>query len=313
MFKKKKILRVAINESFPSLTGEEILIIDCLPSVSWPDASDLHATMHGTICSAIAVGSQCDTTSGVIPRGVAPGAQLIVYRIAEGEHFPFEAILRALDDIWNRLQSNIQIDVVSISYHYDVKGQQLQIFHDKIQKLTEMGITFVAAAGNRGGYQALACIPARFNNVISVGALNKNGKLSSLTPQVKIDVYAPGDDLKFPLNDKLFWGTSYATPAAAGLVLLLKEWANFVGSPAKENIHQAEILREIFKQDMFVKSDCTDKHIDPFEPVVRVDSDGTVMVFEPVEFFMSMKDNPMMLNDIVQKYLPVDEDNMMDR
>ena len=303
-FTEKKILPVAINESFPSLTGEEILVIDCLPSISWPVASDLHATMHGTICSAIAVGSKCDTTSGVIPRGVAPGARLIVYRIAEGEHFPFEAILSALDDIWNRLQSNIQIDVVSISYHYNVKGQQLQIFHDKIQKLTEMGITFVAAAGNRGGYQALACIPARFNNVISVGALNKNGKLSSLTPQVKIDVYAPGEDLEFPLSDKTyaFWGTSYATPAAAGLVLLLKELANSVGSPAKENIHRAEILREIFKQDMFVRSDCTDKHIDPLEPVVRVDSDGTVVVFEPVEFLMSIKDNPMMLNVIVQKY-----------
>ena len=306
----KKILDIRINEHFPSIKGEEILVIDCLP-MHVPVASSLDATMHGTIGSAIAVGSQCDTTSGVVPRGVAPGAQLIVYRIAEGDYAPTEAILGALDDIWNRLQSNIQIDVVSISYHYDVNDQQLQVFHDKIKILTEMGVTFVAAAGNRGGYQALACIPARFYNVISVGALDKNGKRSSLTPQVKIDVYAPGEDIKFPTSDEIFWGTSYATPAVAGLVLLLKEWANFVGGSAKENIHRVDILREIFKKDMFVKSDSTDNHIiNILEPGVKLDSDGTVMIFDPVEFFMSMKDSPTMLNDIVKKYL--DKKNVMD-
>ena len=296
-FTGKKILNITINESFPSFTGEEILVIDCLPHV--PATSN----EHGTLCSAIAVGSQCDTISGVVPRGVAPGARLIVYRIAEGDnYFPTEAILGALDDILNRLNSGIQIDVVSISYHYDVNDHQLKVFQEKIKILTEMGITFVAAAGNRGNYQALACIPARFDSVISVGALNKNGKRSSLTPQVKIDVYAPGDDLKFPTTDNIFWGTSYATPAVAGLVLLLKQWANHVGSPAKEIIHRVEILRKIFKQDMFMKSDSIDNHIDPLEPNVKSDSDGSIRVFDPVEFFMSMKDNPTMLNDIIQKY-----------
>ena len=296
-FTGKKILNITINESFPSFTGEEILVIDCLPHV--PAASN----EHGTLCSAIAVGSQCDTISGVVPRGVAPDARLIVYRIAEGDnYFPIEATLGALDDIQNRIKSSIQIDVVSISYHYDVNDHQLKVFQEKIKILTEMGITFVAAAGNRGNYQALACIPARFDSVISVGALNKNGKRSSLTPQVKIDVYAPGDDLKFPTTDNIFWGTSYATPAVAGLVLLLKQWANHVGSPAKEIIHCVEILRKIFKQDMFMKSDSIDNHIDPLEPNVKSDSDGSIRVFDPVEFFMSMKDNPTMLNDIIQKY-----------
>ena len=250
--------------------------------------------MYGTVCSGIAVGSQCDTTSGVVPRGVAPGAQLIVYRIAEGDYAPIEAILWALDDIGKKLENNIQIDVVSISYHYDVNDQQLQVFRDKIKILTEKRVTFVAAAGNRGGYQALACIPARFDNVISVEALNKSGKRSSFTPQVKIDAYAPGEDIKSPTSDKILSGTSYATPAVAGLVLLLKQWANFVGGSAKQNIHRVDILREIFKKDMFVKSD----------------SDDTVMIFEPVEFFMGMKDSPTMLNDIVEKYL--DEESMMD-
>ena len=35
---------------------------------------------HGTICSAVAVGSPCETPSRlIIPRGVAPGAHLVVY------------------------------------------------------------------------------------------------------------------------------------------------------------------------------------------------------------------------------------------
>ena len=167
----------------------------------------------------------------------------------------------ALDDIQDKLERGKQIDVVSISYDCeDIK----QDIHNKIDILTKMGVTFVAAAGNGGQYQALACMPARFDNVISVGALDKHGYKSLFTPTVKIDVYAPGEDILIPSTKEIVWGTSYATPAVAGLVLLLKQWANHIGSPAKENIHHAYILRKIFKNDMCIKSDSTDAHVHIF-------------------------------------------------
>ena len=251
------VLDTTIDQHFPSFTGKEISVIDCLPGVP------VVSTMHGTICSAVAVGLQSDTT----PRGVAPCAKLIVYRIAEGENSSINAIMNALDDIRNKVARGEQIDVVSISYDCDENSEDT--LHDKIKILTKMGVIFVAAAGNRGQYQARACIPARFSNVISVGALDRYGDKARFTPSVKIDVYAPGEDIEF-LGCK-FWGTSYATPAVAGLVLLLKQWANFIGSPAKENINRVEVLQGIFKKEMFMKSDAGND------------------VFEPVEFFRRLR------------------------
>ena len=248
---------------------------------------------HGTICSAVAVGSPYITPSGlVIPRGVAPGAKLVVYRIADKGNGDTNAILNALEDI--KQKGSMKVDVVSISYDLDEK-YEVEI-RSKIGELTEMGITFVAAAGNRGYYQPQACIPARFDNVISVGALDVNGKSTSYTPPVKLDAYAPGEFLGCE-------GTSYATPAVAGLVLLLKQWANFIGSPAKENINRVDILRKIFTEDMFVKSYGTKELVDTSQPTVKKDSDGSILMFQPVDFFMNMKDHPEKLNNTIQKHL----------
>lgn len=67
----------------------------------------------------------------------------------------------------------------------------------------------------------------------------------------------------------------------------------YVGSPAKENIHRVEILRKIFKEDMVVRSDS-----------------GDADIFDPVGFFMHMKDNPEILNIIVQRYLDIENSYM---
>ena len=248
---------------------------------------------HGTICSAVAVGSPYVTPSGVsIPRGVAPGAHLVVYRIADEGNCYTNIILNALEDIKQNMSNGV--DVVSISYGLDEKDKAE--IHRKVGELTDMGITFVAAAGNRGHYQTHACIPACFDNVISVGALDGNGKVALYTPPVELDVYAPGEYQGYE-------GTSYAAPAVAGLVLLLKQWADFIGSPAKENINRVDILRNIFTEDMFVRSDSTVELVDTSQPTVKVDDDGTIRIFQPVDFFMNMKDHPEKLNEIVQEHL----------
>ena len=251
---------------------------------------------HGTICSAVAVGSPYVTSSGVsIPKGVAPGAYLVVYRIADKGNCDTNAILNALEDIkQNVSKGGIKVDVVSISYDLDEKDEA-EIYR-KVGELTELGITFVAAAGNRGHYQTHACIPAHFDNVISVGALDGNGKLAPYTPPVELDVYAPGEYQGYE-------GTSFAAPAVAGLVLLLKQWADFIGSPAKENINRVDILRKIFTEDMFVRSDSRVELVDTLQPTVKVDDDGTICIFQPVDFFMNIKDRPELLNVIVQKHI----------
>ena len=251
---------------------------------------------HGTICSAVAVGSPYVTSSGVsIPGGVAPGAYLVVYRIADEGNCDTNAILNALEDIKQKaLMGSMKVDVVSISY--DLDGKDEAEIYRKVGELTDMGITFVAATEYRGHYHTDVCTPARLDNVISVGALDVNGKLVPYTLPIELDVYAPGEYQGCE-------GTSFAAPAVAGLVLLLKQWADFIGSPAKENISRVDILRKIFTEDMFVKSDSRVELVDTSQPTVKVDDDGTICIFQPINFFMNIKDRPELLNVIVQKHM----------
>ena len=275
------ILDTAVDLRCPAFLHKNIpvTVIDCLRPLP------LASVVHGSVCAAVAAGSSYNTPSGVVPSGVAPGAQLIVYRIAEDEQSNNKAVLTALDDIKMKIESGIQIDVVSISY--DLSENIEEDTHWKIKELTEKGVVFVAAAGNRGRYQARASIPARFDSVISVGALDKEGFPSRFTACGRIDVYAPGENIPMPsLTQGTFWGTSFAAPAVGGLVLLLKQCTNHVGPPASNHIYQVEILRDIFQRHMITKSD-----------------DGQVDVFDPVEFFLRVIDNPNLLNEIVQEHL----------
>ena len=135
--------------------------------------------VHGSVCAAVAVG----TTTATFPGGVAPGASLIAFQIADG--YPPSAnrldVLNALD-----LIINFKIDVVSISYN--LAEEMFEGVDGRIQKLVEKGIVVVAAAGNRGDYQDKLCIPARCRNVISLGSRDEFGKLSDLNPDCEIDV-----------------------------------------------------------------------------------------------------------------------------
>ena len=272
------ILDTAIDHRCPAFLHKNIPVFNCLPHI--PVAS----TEHGNVCAAVAAGFSWNIPPAVVPSGVAPGAQLIVYRIAEGGQSCNEAVLTALNDIKVGIESGTQIDVVSISY--DLNEQNEEEIRWKIKELTEKGVVFVAAAGNRGCYQAHASIPACFDNVISVGALDRNGFPSRFNARGRIDVYAPGEDIPLPSTQDTFKGTSFAAPAIGGLVSLLKQCANHIGPPASNHIHQVEILRDIFKRHMITKSD-----------------DGQVDVFDPVRFFLRVIDKPNLLNEIIQEHL----------
>ena len=135
--------------------------------------------MHGTICSAVAVGLQNDNT----PRGIASCAQFTVYRVTEGENASINAVIYALDNIRNKLENGIQklmfqylmiaMKTVKMKYVTKLNYSQKWVLHLWLQQGIEVSIKLVRAF-----------IPACFNNVISVGALDRYRKKALFMPPV---------------------------------------------------------------------------------------------------------------------------------
>ena len=273
------ILDSAVDLQYPTLQGKCISPVDC---ISWP----VKFTEHGTLCTVVAIGSCVEIDEISLPEGVAPEANCIAYRVAENNLCDSRAILNALDDIEKKIKhENIPVDVVSISH--DIPDRHNEI-SEKISKLTESKVVFVAAAGNSGRYQPRLCFPARLDCVISVGALDRNGKKCKFNFPGHIDAFAPGEDISFA--QKIHAGTSFATPAIGGLVLLLKQRAKEIGPPACDYIHRVEILKKIFDEDM----------------VVTCDEAGE-KVFAPEEFFEQVTSGDRDLNKIVEKHLKAEK------
>ena len=83
------------------------------------DLSSVSTKLHGSICSLVAAGPP--SVNPQAPRGVAPGAKVLVCRVADGNDGEAcctnEAVLFALEDIRNRMLAHppLIVDVVSIS------------------------------------------------------------------------------------------------------------------------------------------------------------------------------------------------------
>jgi subtilisin family serine protease len=234
-----------------------------------PSRADYPNTTHAKLCAYTILGFD-----GVC--GVAPHASVIIYRVLEDV-----SVISALDDIGMKISSGQQIDVVSISSSFT--SYRLEEIHGKIKALCGHGVVFVAAVGNSGNYHT-HLDPARFDDcVLSVGSLDEHGNVSSFNSTAHVDIFAPGEGIRSPWSgDVQYSGSSFATSAAAGLVLLLKQCANLIGGATRENIHRIEILREIFEKHMMSR---VQKLLDPegfFDRLLNKDHDFLRRIVEHI-------------------------------
>ena len=113
-----------------------------------------------------------------------------------------------------------------------------------LKKLADAGVVVVVAAGNdyettqsNTGY-----IPAGFSFVVTVGSVGPKGKRSYYSQINKVDIAAPGGDQSTALTDGVYsttfagydyeQGTSFASPAAAGVLGLIMSVPNVTGARA---------------------------------------------------------------------------------
>ena len=110
-------------------------------------------------------------------------------------------------------------DIINLSLGSSV-GSQVTL--DAVNYAMEKGVTVIASAGNSGG--ALPGYPARYENVVAVGAIDPGGARSSFSNKGG-DIWAPGRDVHTTyLNNgyKALNGTSFSAPYVAAMAAILE-------------------------------------------------------------------------------------------
>ena len=110
-------------------------------------------------------------------------------------------------------------DIINLSLGSFVGSQTEK---DAIDYAVGKGVTVIASAGNSGG--SLPGYPARYDNVVAVGAIDPNGSRSSFSNKGG-DIWAPGRDVHtIYLNNgyKALNGTSFSAPYVSAMAAVLE-------------------------------------------------------------------------------------------
>lgn len=110
-------------------------------------------------------------------------------------------------------------DIINLSLGSMVGSQ---VTEDAVNHAVDKGATVIASAGNSGG--ALPGFPARYENVVAVGAVDPNGERSSFSNKGG-DIWAPGRDVHTIYLDngyKALNGTSFSAPYVSAMAAVLE-------------------------------------------------------------------------------------------
>jgi len=194
-------------------------IVFCTNSTS---SNDVYG--HGTHVAGIIAGNGSD--SGGLYAGVAPQADLISLKIADGTGMAYESdVVNALQWVYDN-HRNYNIRVVNLSLNSTVEmSYHLSPLNAAAEILWFNGIVVVASSGNDIGspINTTNSAPANDPFIITVGASNEQGT-SSFSDDTyapfsafgttsdgftKPDIVAPGKDIISVLSKNSWWGWDY--------------------------------------------------------------------------------------------------------
>lgn len=169
---------------------------------------------HGTIMTSIIKGD----SNNLI--GIAPDSKLISIKVldSDGKIEP-ESIKKAL-----RIAIDYNVDIINMSIgSYKSNSDIIDLVNEAISK----NIIVVSSSGDYGDVDLM--FPASVDGVISVGAIDENGKVlkNSTAPNLTV-INAPGKDIVgLDLNNNLIYssGTSQATALISGYLALLLDFS----------------------------------------------------------------------------------------
>lgn len=178
--------------------------------------------------------------------GIAPEADIFIGKVLErAGQGKYEDIIKGIEWAVNK-----EVDIILMSLGGREKSEKLK---KAIEKAYNNDTILISAVGNDGISERDSIrYPAKFKQVIGVGAVDKNNqRLFNSSRGNKIDIMAPGHDLTgYSLNNETIRqsGTSVAAAYVAGFIALMKEYA---GDRSAEEIKKSIIETAKTKGDKF--------------------------------------------------------------
>lgn len=195
---------------------------------------------HGThVIGTIAAKGQNNTVVGVAP-DVGIYVLKAIDRTGSGK---LSWVVNAIN-----YAVKLKVDIISMSLGISQGNDKLE---RAIKEAINKDILVVCAAGNDGDGNSESfeySYPAAYPDVISVGAVDKNGVPASFSnSNLAIDLLAPGVNIlsTFPNNQfAILSGTSMAAPHVSGSLALLKNWSY---KEFQRNLSQRELYAQLIK------------------------------------------------------------------
>ncbi|MBD3187287.1 S8 family serine peptidase [Candidatus Bathyarchaeota archaeon] len=223
------VVDTGINASHEVFQGKSVHWKDVSPE-NYSSSMDLDG--HGTMCASLGVGNASGFT------GSAPGANLAAIKMFYMEDGSPTAenidALNAVNYIIDQA-STLNITVASCSWGDDNDSADGRDELSQIMAtLPQHDVITVVAQGNREVGLSRVAAPGAAPSLITVGSFDEDlfgvASHNLIGPNagghLKPDVIAPGVDLEGAAlggGYRIGSGTSYATPVAAGIFLLIKE------------------------------------------------------------------------------------------
>jgi len=207
------------------------------------NAEDEHG--HGTHVTGTITS---DGDNGIAPRGFAPDAGVVAVRVLDRYNSGWVSDWTAGLDWLNANYATYPVDIINMSLgtnarYTSVCDTRLSAFYQAVKNLTDRGVIIFASTGNQADKTAISA-PTCFSNVVAVGATYDSnvGRViynsypcrdeTTAFAQVTcftnsndlLDIVAPGAPIRSAYIDnqsRTFYGTSMASPTAAGVAALM--------------------------------------------------------------------------------------------
>ncbi|MFC7243499.1 type VII secretion-associated serine protease mycosin [Catellatospora aurea] len=222
------VLDSGVDKDHPQLRGHVLAGQDKLSGGGTDGRQD--CVGHGTgVASVIAA----KPLAGVEFRGIAPGVQILPFRVSEalgGQENSSNARQADVKDMAAAIRYAVtkKARVINLSLSYsDTPANKLDELHDAIREAIAKDVVVIAAVGNAKQKGNPTPYPASWDDVLGVGAIDEAGqRLGASQTGPYVDLVAPGDQVTVARPTRGHGkesGTSFAAPMVAATAALIRQ------------------------------------------------------------------------------------------